>query len=83
MIDYLKAVRPRRALLLTECSMADNVAVACPEITFLRPCNLCRHMKSVTLESVAEALYCMEPAIEVGAAIAARARRPIERMLAL
>jgi quinolinate synthase len=83
MVDYLKAVRPRRALLLTECSMADNVAVACPEITFLRPCNLCRHMKSVTLESVTEALHCMEPAVEISTAIAARARRAIERMLAL
>ena len=46
MVDYLKTVRPRRAMLLTECSMADNVSVACPDITFLRPCNLCRHMKS-------------------------------------
>ena len=83
MVDYLKSVRPRRAMLLTECSMADNVSVACPEITFLRPCNLCRHMKSITLESVADALRVLEPAIEIHPNIARRARRPIERMLAL
>lgn len=83
MVDFLKSVRPRRAMLLTECSMADNVSVACPEITFLRPCNLCRHMKSITLESVAATLRCLEPAIEINPEIAERARRPIERMLAL
>ncbi len=83
MVDYLKSTRPRRAMLLTECSMADNVAVACPQITFIRPCNLCRHMKSVTLESVAEALRQMEPAVKIDPRIAERARRPIERMLAL
>jgi len=83
MVDYLQAVRPRRAMLLTECSMADNVSVMCPEITFLRPCNLCRHMKSITLESVAGTLRSLEPAVEIDPHIAGRARRPIERMLAL
>jgi quinolinate synthase len=83
MVEYLKVTRPRRAMLLTECSMADNVSVACPEITFLRPCNLCRHMKSITLQSVAAALRELEPATEVDPGIAARARLPIERMLAL
>jgi quinolinate synthase len=83
MVDYLNSVRPPRAMLLTECSMADNVSVACPEITFLRPCNLCRYMKSITLDSVANTLRCLEPAIEIDPEIAERARRPIERMLAL
>ncbi len=83
MADYLDAHRPRRVLLLTECSMADNVSVAHPEIEFLKPCNLCSHMKSITLRGVAEALASGGPGIHIEPEVAARARRPIARMLQL
>lgn len=83
MAEYLGARRPRRVLLLTECSMADNVALLHPEIEFLKPCNLCSYMKSITLEGVVQVLKDLSNEIDIDAAIASRARLPIERMLAL
>jgi quinolinate synthase len=83
MADYLDARRPPRVLLLTECSMADNVAMRHPEIEFLRPCNLCSYMKSITADGIERVLEDRCNRIEIDPAIAARARRPIERMLAL
>lgn len=83
MADYLTERRPRRVLLLTECSMADNVAVNHPEIEFLKPCNLCSYMKAITLEGVELVLQDRSNEIVIDAALAERARRPIERMLAL
>jgi len=83
MVERLRTLRPARALLLTECSMADNVRMECPEIEFERPCNLCPHMKAVTLEKIRDCLLSDEEQIVIDEAIATRARRPIERMLAL
>jgi quinolinate synthase len=81
MINELAARKPRRALLLTECSMSDNVAVVHPDIEFVRPCNLCPHMKRVTLENIRDCLENLEPAIEVDRAGADRARRSLLAML--
>ena len=72
-----------RALLLTECSMADNITISHPEIRFERPCNLCPHMKRITLERVRDSLRDGTTEIHIDAALAGRARRPIDRMLAL
>jgi quinolinate synthase len=83
MIDYLGAARPDRVLLLTECSMADNVLLARPDIQFERPCNLCRHMKTVTLDKVRDALRDGRCAIDIDPQIAERARRPLQRMVEL
>ena len=80
MIEYLNATPPCRVLLLTECSMADNILLAHPEIRFERPCNLCRHMKMVTLEKVRDSLRDGGYAIEIERGIAERARRPLQRM---
>jgi quinolinate synthase len=81
MIQYLRKSRPRRVLLLTECSMADNVSIDLPDIEFLRPCNLCSYMKSITILGIAHTLEdgCHE--IEVAPQIAVRARRAVQRML--
>ena len=81
MAAFLRERRPPRAMLLTECAMADNVAMECPQITFLRPCNLCKHMKATTLERVAHSLETLTETIEIDPALAARARAPIARML--
>lgn len=81
MAHFLSERRPPRAMLLTECAMADNVAVQCPDIQFVRPCNLCPHMKATTLERVVQALEMLATPIEIDPALAARARRPIARML--
>lgn len=82
MIDELAARRPERALLLTECSMSDNVAIAHPDITFVRPCNLCPHMKRITLANIRDCLERLAPAIDVAPEVAERARRVVSRMLA-
>jgi quinolinate synthase len=63
--------------------MSDNVAVQFPGTEFVRPCNLCPHMKRITLPKILRALQTMEHAVEVEAAVAARARRAVERMLAV
>ena len=83
MDEYIEARRPPRVLLLTECSMADNVMLRHPRIEFLKPCNLCGFMKAINLDNVERVLAQPTGAIEIDPGIAARARRPIERMLAL
>ncbi|TWT13989.1 quinolinate synthase NadA [Reyranella sp. CPCC 100927] len=83
MNDYVVQKRPPRVVLITECSMSDNVAAQHPELEFVRPCNLCPHMKRITLPGIRRALETMTHAIEVPAAIAAPARRAVERMLAV
>ena len=83
MIQRVSETRPDRVLLLTECSMSDNVAAEAPDIEFVRPCNLCPHMKRITLPKIRMALETLTPAVEVDQAVAAPARRAVERMLAI
>ncbi len=83
MVHHLGVARPSRVVLVTECSMADNVAVLFPETEFVRPCNLCPHMKRITLPKILHALQAMEHRVEVDEAVATRARRAVERMLAV
>jgi len=81
MSDYVAARRPRRVVLMTECSMSDNVALQNPGIDFVRPCNLCPHMKRITLPKIREALETMRHEVTIDPALAARARLAVERML--
>jgi quinolinate synthase len=83
MIKHIADERPERVVMVTECSMSDNVAVEFPDVDFIRPCNLCPHMKRITLQKILWALQNMAPVIEVDPAIAARARQATERMLAI
>jgi len=83
MSRYLREHRPARVLLLTECAMADNVSVDHPEIEFLRPCNLCSHMKSITLTGVADVLEHRLNEIQLEPLLTMRARSSLQRMLAL
>jgi len=83
MIDYVGAARPGKLALITECSMSDNVAAEFPGLQFVRPCNLCRHMKRITLPAIHDALLHMRTPVEVAPGTAARARRAVERMLAV
>ncbi len=83
MADYVDTRKPGRVVLVTECSMSDNVAVAYPEIEFVRPCNLCPHMKRITLLKIRRALETMREEVTIDPAVASDARRAIERMLAL
>jgi len=81
MSDYVDQKKPPRVVLITECSMSDNVAVRHPDIEFVRPCNLCPHMKRITLPRIRHALETMTHKVEVDPAVAERARRAVERML--
>jgi quinolinate synthase len=83
MAAYVGRKRPPRVVLLTECSMADNVSVGYPDIEFVRPCNLCPHMKRITLPKIRRALETMTEEVSVDPALAERARHSVERMLAV
>jgi quinolinate synthase len=83
MIDYVGVHRPARVALITECSMSDNVAVAYPDLEFVRPCNLCPHMKRTTLPGIRRALETMTHEVTVAPHLVARARASVERMLAV
>jgi quinolinate synthase len=83
MSAYVDTNRPARVVLLTECSMSDNVAVQYPDLEFIRPCNLCPHMKRITLRNIRTALETMRHEVTIDPAIALPARRAVERMLAV
>ncbi len=83
MIREVGLRRPQRVLMVTECSMSDNVAAEFPEIEFVRPCNLCPHMKLITLPKILESLRSMKHVVDVDPRIAGRARETVRRMLEL
>jgi len=81
--DYVTEKRPAKVVLLTECSMSDNVAEAAPDVDFIRPCNLCPHMKRITLEGIYDALLYMQHEVTIPEDVRVRAKRAIDAMLAL
>jgi quinolinate synthase len=83
MSDYVGRHKPARVVLMTECSMSDNVAVDHPEIDFVRPCNLCPHMKRITLANIRAALAENRHVVTIDPHVAGRARLAVERMLAI
>ena len=82
MIGWVRDRRPARVVMVTECSMSDNVAAELPEVDFIRPCNMCPHMKRITLENILWSLHAMEEEVFVDPTVAARARTAVERMIA-
>jgi quinolinate synthase len=83
MVKFVDARRPLKVALITECSMSDNVAQAYPDLEFVRPCNLCPHMKRNTLATIRRSLETMTNEVTVRADVADRARLAVERMLAV
>ncbi|CAN7683842.1 quinolinate synthase NadA [Rhizobium sp. LjRoot258] len=83
MSDFVGQKRPARVVLLTECSMSDNVAVHYPDVEFIRPCNLCPHMKRITLANIRAALEENRHEVTVDPDVAVAARLAVERMLAI
>lgn len=83
MNDYVLTRKPKQVILITECSMADNVAVDAVDTEFLRPCNLCPHMKRISLENIYEALVKDQYEVTVDPVIADRARLAVQRMIDL
>jgi quinolinate synthase len=83
MSDWVASNQPARVVLVTECSMSDNIAIQHPGIDFVRPCQLCPHMQRITLPKIRTALETMTHEVTVPAAIAGRARQAVERMIAV
>jgi quinolinate synthase len=81
--DYVKLRKPKKVVMVTECSMADNVMAEAPETEFVKPCNLCPHMKRITLPKILESLVHMRDEVIVDPAVADRARASVERMVNL
>ncbi len=82
MSDYVSSGKASRVVLITECSMSDNLAVQHPEVEFIRPCNLCPHMKRITLPALRRCLETLTTEVTIEPLLAARARQAVERMLA-
>jgi len=83
MVRHVQERRPPRLLLVTECSMSDNVAVEFPDLEFVRPCQMCPYMKRITLPAILDSLVYLRYEVEVDPAVASRARRAVEAMLAV
>ncbi|MEZ5894609.1 MAG: quinolinate synthase NadA [Parvularculaceae bacterium] len=83
MSNYVKENQPKNVVLITECSMSDNVAGENPNVNFVRPCNLCPHMKRITLKGILRSLETMEHKVEIDPEISNRARIAIQRMIDL
>jgi quinolinate synthase len=81
MIDWVKTEKPARVVMVTECSMSDNVASETTGVHFLRGCNICPHMKRINLENVLWSLHTMTEEVTVDPAIIAPARLAVERMI--
>ena len=81
MIKHVGETKPKQVVMITECSMSDNVAVEYPEVDFIRPCNLCPHMKRITLPKILHSLRNLEYEITLDREVAKRASASLERML--
>jgi quinolinate synthase len=83
MADYVRDNKPKKVVLITECSMSDNVAVMNPDVEFIKPCNLCPHMKVISLEAIYDALLHMRHEVIVDPDVSARAKKAVDAMLAI
>ncbi len=81
MSDYVSDKSPGKVILLTECSMSDNVAMANPKVDFVRPCNLCPHMKRVTLQNIYECLRDEKYEIEIPENVRVKAKKAVMDMI--
>ncbi len=81
MADYVTSSKARQVVLITECSMADNVTADAPGVEFLRPCNLCPHMKRITLQGIYDSLRLHQFEVTVDPAIIPRAALAVQRMI--
>ena len=80
MVKYVKENQPKKVLLVTECSMSDNVQVENPNVQFIRPCNLCPHMKRISLNKIFDCLKNESNEIKISHNISEMARKSVQRM---
>src|ERR1700737_2631099 len=83
MSNWVRNKHPKRVVMITECSMADTVMAELPDVEIMRPCNLCPHMKRITLAKILDSLIYMREEVTIDPAIAEKARRSVERMINL
>ncbi|MDA7838365.1 quinolinate synthase NadA [Candidatus Pelagibacter sp.] len=83
MIKYVKDNQPKKVMMVTECSMSDNIQVENPNVEFIRPCNLCPHMKKITLPKILDCLENETGEIIMDKETIEKARIPVERMVAI
>jgi quinolinate synthase len=83
MINWVRSKHPKRVVMITECSMADNVQAELPDVEMVRPCNLCPHMKRITLPKILDSLVYLREEVTIDPVIAGKARRSVERMINL
>jgi quinolinate synthase len=81
MLGYLRSAHAGRVVLVTECSMSDNIATEFPGTEFTRGCNLCPHMKRITLENILWSLHTLSEEVTVSEELAKPARAALQRML--
>ena len=80
MIDYVKSNQPKKVMMVTECSMSDNIQVENPNVEFIRPCNLCPHMKKITLPKILDCLENETNELIMDHETIEKARKSVERM---
>ena len=83
MINWVRKNQPKKVLMVTECSMSDNVSIENPNVDFVRPCNLCPHMKQITLENILESLWNKQYEINIDKDTAERALQSVNNMIKL
>jgi quinolinate synthase len=83
MIDWVRRNQSKRVVMITECSMADNVQAELPDVEMVKPCNLCPHMKRITLANILESLLYLREEVTIDPVVAEKARRSVERMINL
>ena len=83
MIKYVEENQPKKVMMVTECSMSDNVQIENPNVKFIKPCNLCPHMKKITLPKILDCLETETNEILIPEIISGKARKAVERMIAI
>jgi quinolinate synthase len=83
MIEWVTDNKPEKVMMVTECSMSDNIAVENPEIKFIRPCNMCPHMKKITLSKILDNLLYLNNEVKIDPTISKKAFRAVDRMVKL
>ena len=83
MIKYVEENQPKKVMMVTECSMSDNVQIENPNVKFIKPCNLCPHMKKITLPKILDCLENETNEIIMSNEIIEKARLSVERMITI
>ena len=83
MINYVKDNQPKKVMMVTECSMSDNIQVENPNVEFIRPCNMCPHMKKITLPKILDCLENETGEITMDQETIDKARLSVEKMVAI